>query len=163
MSKTERRQAKATAYYQKFSKVYDALSPKTYYHEARSQAIKELHLKVGMTVLNVPIGTGQNIEYFQSYLHNTGAIIGVDISPGMLAKAEAKIKTASWKNVVLINSDVSELVYNLENGNKPVQYDAILCDLGLSGFPDWETVIDTLVSMLTVGGRIAIMDWKRRS
>jgi len=70
----------AIKYYDKFSKVYDWFSPKWYYHEARDYAIEQLALKSGNTVLNLPCGTGQNFEYLQKHLNETGLIIGIDLS-----------------------------------------------------------------------------------
>jgi len=64
-------------------------------------------LEEGQTVLNVPIGTGQNLEYFQRYLNGTGHIIGVDISEGMLSKAFEKVGEQGYSNVALQNADVS--------------------------------------------------------
>ena len=86
----EKKQRKAISYYDKFSKVYDWLSPKWYYHQARTYAIEQLDLKSSDTLLNLPCGTGQNFEYFQKYLNRTGLIIGVDLSEGMLEKAKQK-------------------------------------------------------------------------
>ncbi|MCF6246250.1 MAG: hypothetical protein L3J69_02705 [Desulfobacula sp.] len=83
------RQTKATAHYDKISRVYDVFSHRAYYHKARLRAVNELRLKEEKSVLNVPVGTGQNIEYLQYYLKNTGVI--VDISKGMLEKAQDKI------------------------------------------------------------------------
>ena len=157
------KQMQATSYYDKFSRVYDILSPKFYYHKARSQAIRELRLIKGMSVLNVPVGTGQNFEYFQQYLKNSGLIIGVDISSGMLQKAQIKIDRNQWINIKLLNQDVINLEKTLKNElikeNNFEGFDAIFCDLGLSGFPHWEKIIDVLLSMLSKNGRIAIMDW----
>jgi len=150
-------------YYDKFSAVYDLFSPKSYYHKARAEAVKELHLIKEKIVLNVPTGTGQNLEYFQQYLAGNGLVIGVDISSGMLNKAQKKIDKNQWSNIKLINCDVTKLDSNLLSeaiGNDECKgFDAILCDLGLSGFPQWQTVIDNLISMLSPGGRIVIMDW----
>lgn len=157
------KQNNATAYYDQFSKVYDVLSPKLYYHKARLHAVKELQLTKGKTVLNVPVGTGQNFEYFQKYLKNNGIIVGVDISLGMLDKAQNKILQNKWNNIKLLNIDVTKLdnssISDLIDVKEFQGFDAILCDLGLSGFPRWEKVIDKLVSMLARNGRIAIMDW----
>ena len=157
------KQMQATSYYDKFSRVYDIISPKFYYHKARLQAIEELKLIKGKTVLNVPVGTGQNFEYFQRYLKNSGLIIGVDISSGMLSKAQAKIDRNQWTNIKLLNQDVINLENTLKNElieeNNFKGFDAIFCDLGLSGFPHWEKIIDELLSMLSENGRIAIMDW----
>ena len=157
------KQKQATSYYDKFSRVYDIFSPRFYYHKARSQAISELKLIKGKSVLNVPVGTGQNFEYFQRFLKNSGLIIGVDISLGMLRKAQEKIDRNQWTNIKLLNQDVINLENTLKNKlmkeNNLKGFDAIFCDLGLSGFPHWEKIIDVLLSMLSENGRIAIMDW----
>jgi len=153
----------ASRYYDRFSKVYDWLSPKVYYHQARQAAIESLDLQEGQTVLNVPIGTGQNLEYFQRYLNGTGKIIGVDISEGMLSKAFEKVREQKYPNVVLHNTDVSLLnkawlkQYKLENPSQPV--DAVICDLGLSGFEDWRGVVDNLLDVLKPEGKFVVMDW----
>ncbi|VAW34089.1 hypothetical protein MNBD_CHLOROFLEXI01-1731 [hydrothermal vent metagenome] len=150
-------------YYDKFSKVYDLFSAKQYYHKARRQAVEALKLKVNHTVLNVPCGTGQNFAYFQEYLKNSGLIIGIDLSTGMLEKAKNKRDKNGWTNIKLANTNVLEVdeKWVKENvaGKSPVEIDAILCDLGLSGFPEWQKVIDTLLAILKPGGKIVIMDW----
>jgi ubiquinone/menaquinone biosynthesis C-methylase UbiE len=154
----------AARYYDKFSRVYDWLSPRAYYHKARQEAIERLGLKEGQTVLNVPIGTGQNLEYFQRYLHGTGKIIGVDVSEGMLSKAFDKVREQDHSNVFLENADVSMLnqawleQYRADNPNEPV--DAIICDLGLSGFDNWIGVVDDLLDVLKPEGRLVVMDWE---
>ncbi len=111
----------------------------------------------------MPVGTGQNFEYFQQYLRNSGLIVGVDISLGMLGQAQNKIDQNQWHNIKLLNQDGTNLGSSLVNEfleeNSLKGFDAILCDLGLSGFPQWKEVIDILVSMLSTNGRIAIMDW----
>lgn len=154
---------KARSYYDRFSRVYDWLSPKSYYHKARQEAVDRLDLQEGQTVLNVPIGTGQNLEYFQHYLKGTGKIIGVDLSEGMLSKAFDKVQEQKYPNVVLHNSDVSVLNaawirQNIEvNSEQPM--DAVLCDLGLSGFEDWRGVVDNLLDVLKPEGKFVVMDW----
>lgn len=82
----------------------------------------------------------------------------------MLEKAQRKIQKHHWKNIQLIQQDVRTLDQKWlkdfsKNENNPIAIDAILCDLGLSGFPDWQLVIDHLLSILKPRGRIVIMDW----
>lgn len=43
------------------------------------------------------------------------------------------------------------------NPERPV--DAVLCDLGLSSFEDWESIIDNLVDVLKPDGKFVIMGW----
>lgn len=151
----------AINYYDKFSKCYDWFSPKWYYHEARKFAIHQLQLKEGTTVLNQPCGTGQNFEYFQKYMNDSGLIIGIDLSEGMLEKAKKKQQENNWNNIKIIKEDVTHVtpLWIKENIGKSVQVDAILCDLGLSGFPEWKKVIDNMLSILSPHGRLVIMDW----
>ncbi len=149
------------SYYDKFSKVYDWLSPKWYYHNARNHAIQQLRLKPGQMVLNIPCGTGQNFEYFQEYLQGTGSIIGIDLSEGMLEKAKDKKAAKEWQNIQIYREDATQVDTNWMINNFPLstKVDAILCDLGLSGFPQWEMVIDNMLELLKPDGVLVIMDW----
>jgi ubiquinone/menaquinone biosynthesis C-methylase UbiE len=149
----------AAAYYDSFSRFYDLLSPKWYYHRARKSAIKQLSLTKDMTVLNVPVGTGQNFEYFQKYLNQTGLILGADVSSGMLSKAKDKTEHNQWRNVQLVKCDVAKIRNALRKDKPELLFDAVLCDLGLSGFDNWEEIIDMLLSLLKPGARISVMDW----
>lgn len=161
-SQSERMMAKS--YYDKFSYVYDVFSTQFYYHKARKAAIGALELQEGQTVLNVPIGTGQNFEYFQDYLHGSGQIIGVDLSDGMLSKAFKKVKNREYKNIALLKMDVADLsaewMAEYRQTHPDLEIDAILCDLGLSGFENWQQVIATLISILKPQGRLSVMDWE---
>jgi len=151
----------AISYYDKFSRVYDWLSPKWYYHNARAYAIEQLALKSGDTVLNLPCGTGQNFTYLQKYLNETGLIIGIDLSEGMLEKAKIKTVENAWSNIKIIKENATKInrEWITNHFDSSLKIDAILCDLGLSGFPDWELVIDNMLDLLEPNGRLIIMDW----
>ena len=111
-------------------------------------------------VLNVPCGTGQSFELLQHRLRETGRVAGVDVSPGMLDKADAKVRAHGWANVDLVREDVTVLDAEWAASHGVTEgYDAVLCDLGLSGFPAWQRVTDQLVTTLKPGGRLVVMDW----
>jgi len=156
-----KQQKAAIEYYDKFSRVYDWLSPEWYYHNARVYAIEQLALKSGDTVLNLPCGTGQNFTYFQKYLNETGLIIGIDLSEGMLEKAKIKTAENDWNNIKIIREDATQInqKWVANHFGSPVKVAAILCDLGLSGFPNWEQIIDNMLELLEPNGRLVIMDW----
>jgi len=161
MNTIEEKQIKAIKYYDRFAKIYDLVSSKSYYRKPREYAIKELNLDTNQMVLNIPCGTGQNFEYYQKYLSDTGTIIGIDLSQGMLEKARDKIDKNEWKNIQLLTADATNInaEWINENIKKDLKFDPILCDLGLSGFPEWERIIDNLISFLKSDGKIVIMDW----
>ena len=157
----DKEKQKAVRYYNWFSRVYDLISSKSYYHKIREFAISELNLVENQTVLNIPCGTGQNFEYYQKYLNNSGELVAIDISEGMLSKANAYIEKNHWKNIKTFAADASEVNTDWVNTNlaKNLKFDSILCDLGLSGFPDWQSIIDNLISLLRPNGSLVVMDW----
>ncbi|MEO8270507.1 MAG: methyltransferase domain-containing protein [Aureliella sp.] len=154
-------QRRAVRYYDWLAHIYDVCAGNWYYGRARRVAIEQLQLKDGDTVLNVPCGTGQNYSMFQEYLNQSGLIIGIDLSTGMLGKAINKTVANNWRNVLNVVGDATQITPNwiVEHIDRPVQADAVLCDLGLSGFPEWENTIDNLLSILKPNGRFVIMDW----
>ena len=91
MNGTKKEQERAIHYYDKLSFIYDYIS-NWYYIKSRDYAIKELEIKKGQTILNLPCGTGVNFKHFQRYLENSGLIIGIDLSSGMLNQAKKKSK-----------------------------------------------------------------------
>ncbi len=154
-------QEQATHYYDKFAKVYDLISSKRYYRKPRNFAIADLNLIQHQIVLNLPCGTGQNFEDFQEYLSNTWKIIGIDLSNGMLEKARGKIKKHKWENIQIIKEDATKIDTRwIKNEfGSDIKIDAVFCDLGLSGFPQWQAIIDNMISILRPKGQIVIMDW----
>ena len=145
---TKEEQENAISYYDKLSVIYDYIS-NWYYKKARNYAIKELQLKNGQTVLNVPCGTGVNFKYFNEYLNNSGLIIGIDLSSGMLDKAKQKIEKNGWKNIETELNDATKIDRNwLDYRNEQITVDAVFCDLGLSGLPKWRNIIDNMISIL---------------
>ncbi|TVZ26081.1 phosphatidylethanolamine/phosphatidyl-N-methylethanolamine N-methyltransferase/demethylmenaquinone methyltransferase/2-methoxy-6-polyprenyl-1,4-benzoquinol methylase [Gillisia sp. Hel_I_86] len=156
---TKEEQENAIRYYDKLSVIYDYIS-NWYYKKARNYAIKELQLKNGQTVLNVPCGTGVNFKYFNEYLNNSGLIIGIDLSSGMLDKARQKIEKNGWTNIETELNDATKIDQNwLDYRDEQITVDAVFCDLGLSGLPEWRNIIDNMISILKPNGRIVILDW----
>lgn len=157
----EKETLRARNYYDRFSKIYDLVSSDLYYKEPRKFAIEKLNIKPNQTILNIPCGTGQNFSYFQHYLKNTGQIIAIDLSEGMLKVAENKTNKKGWKNIKTLSGDATKINQNWidEHIEKDLRFDSVFCDLGLSGFPDWQNIIDNMISLLKPFGKIVIMDW----
>lgn len=159
---TNEEQVKAIAYYDKISGIYNFIS-NWHYKTARKYAIEKLELKKGQTILNVPCGTGVNFKYFQGALENSGLIIGIDLSSGMLDHAKRTIKKNAWTNIDLVFENATNIDQNwieeFSEQKGQIKIDAILCDLGLSGLPEWQKIIDNMISILRPNGKIVILDW----
>ncbi len=78
---------------------------------AREQAIARLGLRLGQAVLDLGCGTGLSLPILERVAGSSGRIIGVDVSPDMLARARERIARAGWTNVDLVeaSADAVEL------------------------------------------------------
>ena len=121
----------------------------------RIEAVDMLRLEAGHTVLDVPCGTGANFPLLQQRVGATGRVIGSDYSPGMLARARAKVTDAGWDNLELLEADARTL--SAEMLESPT-IDAVICMLGLTVVPDWELAFERMYGLLRPGGRFVIMD-----
>ena len=85
----------------------------------RRDAIARLDLQLGDVVLDVACGTGLSFPLLEQGVGPKGQIIGIDLSPEMLAKSRERMEEAGWMNITLIESA-------LEDADIPVQADAVL-------------------------------------
>lgn len=145
-------------WYDVFSTFYDASSTH-YYVEQHVAATNALAIEPGDVVLDLPCGTGQAFDTLVPKLGANGLLVGVDLSSGMLGKAQARVTKNGWTNVRLERAaveDVSaELVTKL--AGKPT-VDKVHVFLGMSCFPDYPAAFQKLWSVLRPGGRFVIVD-----
>ena len=74
----------------------------------RPLAIARLGLKPGETVLDLGCGTGLSFGLLEQGVGPEGRIIGVELSPDMLAVARGKVEEQGWANVTLIEGSAEE-------------------------------------------------------
>jgi demethylmenaquinone methyltransferase/2-methoxy-6-polyprenyl-1,4-benzoquinol methylase len=122
----------------------------------RRKAVRALHLQPGNTVLDVGCGTGLNFPVLQEAVGPKGRIVGVDLTPAMLAKAQSKIERHGWHNIELIAADVTQ-------DEVPIGMDGILSAYAMQLIPDHDMVIEKCVQALRSGGRLVILDSKPTS
>jgi ubiquinone/menaquinone biosynthesis C-methylase UbiE len=77
-------------WYDYFASFYDSALERLY-RPLRSQTIARSALSRGDRVLDLACGTGQNFEHILDAIGPAGHVVGVDYSPGMLARAQARI------------------------------------------------------------------------
>lgn len=117
----------------------------------RRQAVNALQLHGGARVLELACGTGLNFPLLQQAVGPEGHIIGLDLTPAMLAKAGERVEAHGWKNVELIQGDATRFQLR-----EPA--DGVLCTFGLSLMPDYVSVMAQVEKALRPGGRVAIAD-----
>lgn len=119
----------------------------------RRCAVDSLRLPPGDTVVDLGCGTGLNFAYLHKAVGSGGRIIGVDLTPAMLEKAENRARRQGWRNVELVEADMSRYRF-------PEDADAGLATLALSAVPDYDAIVARAASNLSVGARIADFELK---
>lgn len=92
----------AIARYRAHAPGYDASAARTM--ALRRRTIAKLGLQPGETVLDVACGTGLSFPLLHEGVGETGRVIGVELSPDMLALARERCAREGWHNVTLIES-----------------------------------------------------------
>jgi len=145
-------------WYDFFSNFYDNSLEKLYF-ASRKRAIELLDLKTGQTVIDIACGTGANFKHIQE--NNSNIILyGTDFSSGMLKKAQNLIEKNNWSNTHLFQADATTLTLSSieKHFNTKISFDRVICVLGLSVIPNWEKVLNNLISLLNENGKIVIVD-----
>jgi ubiquinone/menaquinone biosynthesis C-methylase UbiE len=149
--------------YELLAPVYDRASGEgVLYAVPRARAIELLNLAPGARVLDIACGTGRNHQAILERIGADGRLVGVDRSPRMLSRARDRVARHDWRNVQLVQSDATHLTpVGLQAlGVTPPGggFDAVLCTLGLTVVSDWRAAWRSMLGLVRVGGRIAIMD-----
>jgi ubiquinone/menaquinone biosynthesis C-methylase UbiE len=121
--------------------------------DSRRRAVDRLGLRPGDKVLDVGCGSGRSLDYLQSAVGPTGRVYGIDISAGMLGKAQKSCDAHGWDNVELTQRDAAAF-------KAPTPLNGVLFSLSYNTMPDHRAVLRRAWEQLVPGGRLAIMDAK---
>ncbi len=112
----------------------------------RRQTVARLAPAPGEVVLDVGCGTGLNFALLQAPIGPTGAIVGIDVSPQMLARARRRSDRHGWRNVTLLEGAVEDV-------DVQVRADAaLLC--GTHDILRSPAALENVVRHIRPGGRI---------
>ncbi len=146
-------------WYDLFAQIYD-YSVEMVYQSYRREIAKALQLQPGQAVLDLACGTGPNHPYLVEQVTHSGLVFGVDLSAGMLARAQKRASKNDWQNIHLLklNAEQLDIVQLCEVANQEIQLQGVIVTLGLSVIPDWQTVLEHTFGLLAPGGRYVVFD-----
>lgn len=107
-------------------------------------------------ILDVACGTGQNFPFLLSARAEGGELVGVDLDPGMLGQARRRVEKAGWEGVTLKEADVRHLSREVDQGAGA--FDLVVCTLGLTVVPEWESVFEAAWDLVRPGGQAILLD-----
>jgi SAM-dependent methyltransferase len=113
----------------------------------RRDAIERLALTPGDTVLDVACGTGANLVPLAESVGPTGRVVGVDLSPDMLAIAADRVRGLGLENVTMIEG-------RIEDAQLPGPFEAALFSLAHEALQS-KRALDNVFANVRRGGRVA--------
>jgi ubiquinone/menaquinone biosynthesis C-methylase UbiE len=119
----------------------------------RRQAAEALDVGPGAHVMEIGCGTGRNLPYLRDAVGPQGRVYGVDISAGMLERAQALRDQNRWDNVELIKTDAVDY-------QPPQPLDGVMFGLSYNTMPHHLAVLRHAWDLLRPGGSLVIMDAK---
>ncbi len=138
-------------FYDRISHHYDLLSDASE-HAIREIGIKALGVLPGQRVLEIGFGTGHGLVRLAAAATPGGRVYGVDLSPGMLSVARARVASAALENVSLTVADARALCFH--SG----VFDAAFTSFTLELFEsDIRDVLAEVRRVLRAGGRLSVV------
>ena len=92
--------------YSAMSKTYDQRTRGGDYY--RRHAVARLAPLPGEVILDIGCGTGLNFKSIRDAIGPQGRLIGIELNPGMLDLARARIDSQGWRNVELVQAGIEE-------------------------------------------------------
>ncbi|MCM3733199.1 methyltransferase domain-containing protein [Fictibacillus nanhaiensis] len=131
--------------YKRIAPFYDKFMGNRLFRKARQQALSEIEVKPGHSLLLVGVGTGEDF----SFLPKRNAITGMDLSEDMLKIAERK---KNGRNITLLQMNAEEMDFQNQ------KFDIIVLNLILSVVEHPEKVLEKSFNYLAPEGTILIFD-----
>ena len=137
--------ADVAAYFDRRSATYDAGD---FHPRLSARLIEAAGIKEGQSVLDVATGTGLVAVEAARRVGSSGRVVGIDISPRMLAQARRKIDALGLQNIELREGDACAAEWP-EDG-----FDLILCSAALVFMADIPAVLRGWHRVLKPGGHV---------
>ena len=133
-----------------FPEMYEQLLVGPLFRPWAELTLEEVGLRRGDRVLDVACGTGTVARQAKARLGEEGTVVGVDLSPAMLAVARRVAPDIDWRE-----GDAAALP--VRDGE---HFDVVVCQQGLQFFEDRCSPVREMYRVLADGGRAAVSTWR---
>jgi len=133
--------------YSNYAGVYDQIFGRIF-HESRESAVRRLDVKPQERILEVGIGTGLSLPLYPPDC----SVVGIDLSAGMLEKAQERLEAHRLKNVRLLRMDAGAMQFPDDS------FDTVMAAYVVTAVPDYRMVIGEMIRVCRPGGRIIMLN-----
>jgi ubiquinone/menaquinone biosynthesis C-methylase UbiE len=144
----------ARAHFDRWSETYERDSAAKWLREVQREAIAALALNAGDALLDLGCGTGAAVRDAARVVRRA---VGFDVSPGMIAQAQARAQAAGLDNAEFRQGDVSGPLPFADG-----EFTAVICTTAFHHFPRPLDTIAEISRVLGPSGRVVIADASRR-
>jgi ubiquinone/menaquinone biosynthesis C-methylase UbiE len=133
-----------------FPEIYEQVLVGPLFRPWVERMLDDVALAPGDRILDIACGTGIVARLANERLSGTGKVVGVDLSPAMLAVARKAAPDIDWRE-----GDASALPL-LDNE----QFEIVVSQQGLQFFPDKPAAARQMRRGLAANGRLAVSTWR---
>ncbi|MDH3520667.1 MAG: class I SAM-dependent methyltransferase [Myxococcales bacterium] len=117
-------------------------------------AMEAARIRGGERILDVGCGTGQSTLQLAERVGARGAVLGIDVSHVMLARARERAAQGDFAQVRFTNADAQTHRF------EPRAFDLVYSRFGVMFFADPRAAFSNLREALAPGGRLAFVCWQ---
>jgi len=147
MPSFEGAQAHESKLYAELSYLYDVIFTRIFAPRIH-HVIRTLQIPPGAKVLEVGVGTGLSLDAYPEHAQ----VVGIDLAPEMLEKAEEKVRRNGWRHIKLLEMDALNLKFD-DNS-----FDYVTAFHVVSVVPDAQRLMNEVIRVLRPEGTLAIVN-----
>lgn len=136
-----------SALYYEFSHFYDAFFGRVFYPRI-AKVIRSLGIERGAKVLEIGVGTGLSFDAYPRHCQ----VMGIDLAPDMLEKAQERIDRNDWRHISVEQGDALALRFPDDS------FDYVMAFHVVSVVPDAKQLMAEAQRVCRPGGRIVVIN-----
>src|SRR5262245_12714032 len=136
-----------SALYYEFSHLYDAVFGRVFYPRI-ARVIRSLDIQPGARILEIGVGTGLSLSAYPSHCQ----VVGIDLAPDMLERAQERIDRHGWRHISVEQGDALALRF-AENS-----FDYVMAFHVVSVVPDAPRLMAEAQRVCRPGGVISVIN-----
>jgi len=136
-----------SALYYEFSHFYDAFFGRVF-HPRIAKVVRSLGIAPGARVLEIGVGTGLSLDAYPRHAQ----VVGIDLAPDMLEKAQERIDRHGWRHITVEQGDALALRFPDDT------FDYVMAFHVVSVVPDAQQLMAEAQRVCRPGGHIVVIN-----